>query len=420
LSVAPDMLIFVEGIEDNRTSAPCSTFGHWWGGNFEPMECHPLDIPADRLVLSPHVYGPDVYNQTYFNDPNFPNNLPAVWDLHFGRFAPQHAVVIGEFGGKYGHGGVGEKDVIWQNKIVDYMIEKNIQSSFYWSWNPNSGDTGGILQEDWHNVWQDKVELLHRLWNYTPQAPEHGCSDGRDNDGDGLTDLADALGCENGTDDDEYNVPQTGEGLELTTITNNDWGTGYCKEYRVKNLNNFDVDWVVNQTIEGEITSIWTGAYTRNGNQVSFGGLYYNDILENRQSATFGFCVQRPAQSPQPACADGLDNDRDGLVDLNDPGCSNAQDTDEADTPPPTGEGLTTDVNVVNDWGGGYCADVTVTNTTTNPIDWIVSFPVEGTVSGLWNVSYVQNGNTVTAEGFSWNNIIQPQSALAFNFCANR
>src|SRR5688500_4260679 len=52
LAVAPEILIFVEGIEDNPT---CSTYGHWWGGNFEPLNCYPLNIPADRLVLSPHV-----------------------------------------------------------------------------------------------------------------------------------------------------------------------------------------------------------------------------------------------------------------------------------------------------------------------------------------------------------------------------
>lgn len=32
---------------------------------------------------------------------------------------------------------------------------------------------------------------------------------------------------------------------------------------------------------------------------------------------------------PLPACSDGIDNDRDGLIDLNDPGCINASDNDE-------------------------------------------------------------------------------------------
>ena len=166
LAVNPDILIFVEGIETNPV---CSgTVNHWWGGNLEPQNCYPLDIPADRLVFSPHVYGPDVWAQPYFDDPAFPDNLPAIWDAHFGYLADAgKSVIPGEFGGQYGHGG-DPNDIIWQDAIVDYFLEKNITNFFYWSWNPNSGDTGGILQNDWTTVWEDKVDLLRRLMGSTP------------------------------------------------------------------------------------------------------------------------------------------------------------------------------------------------------------------------------------------------------------
>lgn len=40
--------------------------------------------------------------------------------------------------------------------------------------------------------------------------------------------------------------------------------------------------------------------------------------------------------SPPPQCSDGADNDADGKVDFGaDPGCANAADTDESDSPPP-------------------------------------------------------------------------------------
>jgi cellulase/cellobiase CelA1 len=77
-------------------------------------------------------------------------------------------------------------------------------------------------------------------------------------------------------------------------------------------------------------------------------------------------------------------------------------------------------VTKTGDWGGGYCADVAVTNTTASPVDWSAGFTVEGTVTGLWGAQYTQTGNTVSAEGFSWNNIIQPGNSANFNFCANR
>ena len=70
LNVAPDILVFVEGIQSNPSCS--SSSDHWWGGNIEPVECHPLLIPADRLVLSPHVYGPDVYSQRISTPVIFP------------------------------------------------------------------------------------------------------------------------------------------------------------------------------------------------------------------------------------------------------------------------------------------------------------------------------------------------------------
>jgi endoglucanase len=161
LAANPDVLIFVEGVAQNPV---CSSSGpHWWGGNLEPEACAPLDIPADRLVFSPHVYGPDVFEQPYFDEPTFPENLPGIWTTHFGFLADQGRILApGEFGGRYGHAG-DPRDVVWQDRLVDYFIEKQICHFFYWSWNPNSGDTGGLLQDDWSTVWQDKTDNLGRL-----------------------------------------------------------------------------------------------------------------------------------------------------------------------------------------------------------------------------------------------------------------
>jgi cellulase/cellobiase CelA1 len=75
---------------------------------------------------------------------------------------------------------------------------------------------------------------------------------------------------------------------------------------------------------------------------------------------------------------------------------------------------------VVNDWGGGYCADGAIINTTTSALDWTTSFQIQGTLSGLWGINYTQSGSTVNGEGFTYNNIIQPNDTINFNFCVNR
>ncbi len=174
LNANPNLLIFVEGIEINHNPytgkwPKCeSNENHWWGGNIEPIECYPLNVPKNKLVLSPHVYWPSVYMQPYFKAPDFPDNMPKIWEQQIWRFVWMYPIVPGEFGGKY----VG-LDKIWQKALINWFIKKHICSFFFWSWNPNSGDTGGILKDDWTSINQDKYENLKRLMDY--------CSSGKAN-----------------------------------------------------------------------------------------------------------------------------------------------------------------------------------------------------------------------------------------------
>lgn len=160
LAANPNLLIFVQGITQNFDGRENSALSINWGENFQPQAYDPLKIPADKLVLSPHTYGPDVYPKQSFKAADFPANLPAEWDALFGQFVGKYAVVPGEWGGRYMPGSA---DLTWQNAFVDYMIRRGIRSSFYWCYTPNSGDTGGIL-DDKLQVRTDKMALLQRLW----------------------------------------------------------------------------------------------------------------------------------------------------------------------------------------------------------------------------------------------------------------
>jgi endoglucanase len=453
LAEAPDLLIFVEGIETNPDCS--SSINHWWGGNLEPIACYPLNIPADKLVLSPHVYGPDVYNQPYFSDPDFPANMPAIWEQHFGRFIDQgHAIIIGEFGGRYGLGG-DPKDRQLQDALVDYLIGKGVDSAFYWSWNPNSGDTGGILQDDWSSVWQDKVGLLNRLWGATalPAACADGtdddgdgfvdypddpgcqsasdtdetdpvptaCADGVDNDGDGQTDYPNDPGCTAADDDDETDPPAAGDDLVVTLTTASDWDSGYCADVRIDNPGTMPSDWRITLAIEGTVYNLWNANYSQADSMLTAEGLGWNNLVQPGQSVAFGFCAERSVTSlpptPAPACSDGQDNDGDGLIDFPaEPGCESADDDDETNS----GAALTTDVTITSDWTSGYCADVLVGNDSSVAVDWTVSFDIEGVIDNLWSAHYSQDGVTVSAEGLSWNNLVPANSSINFGFCANR
>ena len=126
--------------------------------------------------------------------------------------------------------------------------------------------------------------------------------------------------------------------------------------------------------------------------------------------------------APPVACADGIDNDGDGLSDYpNDPGCEESDDDDESNEPPPV---VTTDLpaklTLSSDWGAGYCADVSVTNDTAQSVEWTTVFTVQGSIDNSWNFVYTQLDDQVTANGVSWNKQLAPGASATFGFCAER
>ena len=155
LSVNPNLLIIVEGVTEYNGQYT------WWGGNLMGAKDYPvrLDVP-DRLVYSAHEYPETVYRQPWFNDPNYPDNLPAVWDKYWGYLVKENIapVLIGEFGTKYET----EKDRQWLAAFQRYIRIKKLSWTF-WSLNPNSGDTGGLLLDNWISVHQAKQDVLKQI-----------------------------------------------------------------------------------------------------------------------------------------------------------------------------------------------------------------------------------------------------------------
>jgi len=77
---------------------------------------------------------------------------------------------------------------------------------------------------------------------------------------------------------------------------------------------------------------------------------------------------------------------------------------------------------VSNDWGSGFTATVTVTNTGSRATNgWTVAWSFGGnqTVTNSWNTALTQSGKSVTATNLSYNNVIQPGQSTTFGFNAN-
>jgi aryl-phospho-beta-D-glucosidase BglC (GH1 family) len=155
LQINPNLLVVVEGVERAGGTS------YWWGGNLKGVRQFPvsLQIPG-RVVYSTHDYATSVFRQNWFDAANYPSNLEGIWDDHWGYLLKENIapVLVGEFGSTL----QSQTDQIWLRSLVSYL--KSRGASFtYWCWNPNSGDTGGILLDDWKTVDRRKQDLLAPL-----------------------------------------------------------------------------------------------------------------------------------------------------------------------------------------------------------------------------------------------------------------
>jgi endoglucanase len=157
LAINPNWLIFVEGVDNYNGD------GYWWGGNLEGAGTYPVRLNvANRLVYSAHDYPSSVSPQPWFSASNYPNNLPSVWDAHWGYLIKNNIapVWVGEFGTTL----VSTSDQQWLGQMTKYLGTGATGINWtYWCLNPNSGDTGGILMDDWQTVNQAKQAYLNPI-----------------------------------------------------------------------------------------------------------------------------------------------------------------------------------------------------------------------------------------------------------------
>lgn len=190
--IAPHWLIFVEGVGSFNGES------YWWGGQLAGVASRPVKLnQANRVVYSPHEYGQSVGEQTWLAydghalPTNWPMNLYDVWRSHWG-FIVENGIApvwIGEFGGKFGTNGTGQLGIaphaeyecqwlyhleLYMNGDFDGDGDNDLPAtsagiSFcYWAFNPNSGDTGGIVQDDWTTPQAFKLRLLDPIMAGVP------------------------------------------------------------------------------------------------------------------------------------------------------------------------------------------------------------------------------------------------------------
>ncbi len=170
----PNLLVMVEGIEiypkDLKKNGDFSSkdekdyLYNWWGGNLRGVKDNPVDLGKyqSQLVYSPHDYGPTVYAQPWFEkNYDYDSLMDDCWYdnwfyIYDKKIAP---LLIGEWGGY-----MTEPNLTWMTYCRD-LIKKYKLNHTFWCFNANSGDTGGLVLDDFTTWDEEKYAFVKEvLW----------------------------------------------------------------------------------------------------------------------------------------------------------------------------------------------------------------------------------------------------------------
>lgn len=145
----------------------------------------------NQVVISPHVYPPSV---TGASNNYYGTGLWNRLSSSFGYLTQTgycsgagtckvFPAAIGEFGSRF----TDSRDLQTMPDLASYLNNtgsaadgkhRYIPNWFYWSWNANSGDTGGIVADNWVDIIWQKVEYLTTIalkpWYMTSVKPKFG------------------------------------------------------------------------------------------------------------------------------------------------------------------------------------------------------------------------------------------------------
>jgi endoglucanase len=144
LAINPKLLIIVEG--NDCYSGVCG----WQGGNLIGVASNPITLSvSNQLVYSAHDYGPNLFQQSWFNSSTTTASLDAVWNKYWGYISANGIapVWLGEFGTdntstdieNTAAGSQGQ----WFQSLVGYLQNNSTINWTYWAL--NGEDIYGLL-----------------------------------------------------------------------------------------------------------------------------------------------------------------------------------------------------------------------------------------------------------------------------------
>ncbi|GAB5470391.1 MAG: hypothetical protein Kilf2KO_34210 [Rhodospirillales bacterium] len=373
-AINSDWLIVVEGIGSYQGN------NYWWGGNLQGVADRPVVLEQDdKLVYSPHDYPASVFAQPWFFDGS---DLTEVFREHWGYIYEEGIapILVGEFGSRLET----EVDREWAEAIVGYLggdFDGDGQvdipdgqagmSWAWWSWNPNSSDTGGILEEDWNTVRENAIELLQPLM----AEPVEG--DPGESEGPFAT--------------FEVNLAQAAEEELVFQVRTEDGSATAGQDYEALLADLVFQPGESSKSVQVELLP---------------------DTLAE-EDETFSLILTDPDGAEISAIATLLDDD----------GTDGGDGGDGGDPTPPSGDDdFAVDFTLVNDWGGGAQWSVELTNLSGQNADgWALAFDAPFEIEQIWEAEVASvTGDRYRVDELDWNGDLGNGQSITFGFVASQ
>ena len=91
--------------------------------------------------------------------------------------------------------------------------------------------------------------------------------------------------------------PKEGD-LQVTQTVKDSWDGGFCNRVKVLNTTTHPIDWKVEFTVKGEVTTLWNANYTQDATslKVLANGVDWNNVVKANASVNFGYCAKEVAK----------------------------------------------------------------------------------------------------------------------------
>jgi endoglucanase len=274
LAADPGALIFCEGIGEHPTSSGAIS-STWWGGDLALAGQFPVTLSSPgHVVYSAHDYGPNLFQQTWFNSSTTSASLDAVWNGNWGYLYAQNIAPlwVGEFGTDNTASDVQSSTPgsqgQWFSSLVSFISSNKWMGWTYWAL--NGEDPFNLLDSSYAGA---PASALKQSLLAGMQFPLPGASTGSP------------------TPTGSGSPPPSVACSAAYSVTNT-WSGGMQAQVTVTNTGTSNISpWTLTWTFPGDekINSLWNATFTQSGEQITATAESFNATIAPAGSVTVGF-----------------------------------------------------------------------------------------------------------------------------------